>query len=88
MDLKTLNAWILRGAIALICFLLIDIHRDFKTVLQDVNQLKVTVEKHDYILNLKQKNDKRSMSFYLQLDSAVLPDTKIKVKNIEKPNKS
>ena len=74
--------------LAIVSYLIVDMHLTFKTLIKDVEDLKIEVEKHDYILNLKQKNDKRSMSFYLQLDSAVLPDTKIKVKNIENPNKS
>lgn len=74
--------------LAIVSYLIVDMHLTFKTLIKDVEDLKIEVEKHDYILNLKEKNDKRSMSFYLHLDSAVLPDTKIKVKDIEKPNKS
>ena len=44
--------------LAIVSYLIVDMHLTFKTLIKDVEDLKINVEKHDYILNLKEKNGK------------------------------
>jgi hypothetical protein len=81
MTLTEIKDWIFKGSITVAAFLIMDIHRDFKTMLKDVEQLKIDVGKHEYILN--QKNDKKDFAFYFTKTEAILPnhDNKVKKEN-------
>lgn len=51
--------------LGILTYLIIDMHQSFKQVVKDVEDLKVTVSKHEYILNVKQgnKNEKGKPNF-------------------------
>lgn len=66
--------------LSVVSYLIIDIHLTFKTLIKDVEDLKIDVAKHDYILNLKKPNDKKDISDLFHFDNAILPNNKIKVK--------
>lgn len=59
--------------LGILTYLIVDMHQSFKHVIQDVEDLKIIVGKHEYILNLKQgsKNEKDKPNF-ITLE-AVLP---------------
>jgi hypothetical protein len=67
--------------LAIVSYLIVDMHLTFKTLIKDVEQLKIDVSKHEYILN--QKNDKKDIAFYFTKTEAILPnhDNKVKKEN-------
>jgi hypothetical protein len=67
--------------LAIVSYLIVDMHLTFKTLIKDVEQLKIDVGKHEYILN--QKNDKKDFAFYFTKTEAILPnhDNKVKKEN-------
>ena len=59
--------------LSVVSYLIIDMHTTFKEVIKDVETLKIKVEKHDYILNLKQgKNNEKSTANIVKFE-AILP---------------
>ena len=66
--------------LSIVSYLIVDIHTTFKSLIKDVEDLKIDVAKHDFMLNLKDKNNKKDMSYLFHFDEAMLPNDKIKVK--------
>lgn len=66
--------------LTVVSYLIVDIHTTFKSLIKDVEDLKIDVAKHDFMLNLKDKNNKKDMSYLFHFDEAMLPNDKIKVK--------
>lgn len=92
MTVSELKDWIFKGACTVACFLVLDIHRDFKEMVHDVQNLKVQVDRHEYILNKKQyteiyeKPKNENLPFYYRLLSleAILPTDKTKGDNSDR----
>lgn len=78
MTLTEIKDWVFKGSITVAAFLIVDIHRDFKEMLKDVEQLKIDVSKHEYILN--KKDDKKDLALYFTKTEAILPNHNDKVK--------
>lgn len=66
--------------LTVVSYLIVDMHLTFKSLIRDVENLKIDVAKHDFMLNLKDKNNKKDMSYLFHFDEAMLPNDKIKVK--------
>jgi len=66
--------------LTVVSYLIVDMHTTFKSLIKDVEDLKIDVAKHDFMLNLKDKNNKKDMSYLFHFDEAMLPNDKIKVK--------
>lgn len=65
--------------LAVVSYLIIDMHLTFKSVVKDVQELKVDVEKHDYILNIEKNKNKKNNSLSIHLEEAILPNNKVKI---------
>jgi len=74
--------------LTVVSYLIVDIHTTFKSLIKDVEDLKINVAKHDYILNLKDKNNKKDMSYLFNFDEAMLPNDKIKIKKDDSQSES
>ena len=74
--------------LTVVSYLIVDIHTTFKSLIKDVEDLKIDVAKHDFMLNLKDKNNKKDMSYLFHFDEAILPNDKIKVKKDDSQSES
>lgn len=74
--------------LTVVSYLIVDIHTTFKSLIKDVEDLKIDVAKHDFMLNLKDKNNKKDMSYLFHFDEAMLPNDKIKVKKDDSQSES
>lgn len=73
--------------LGIVCYLLVDMHKSFKTLVTDVELLKEQVHLHEYILN-NDNREKRNREKNNKISEAVLPtDTRIK-KNDDKTKHS
>lgn len=70
--------------LAVVSYLIVDMHNTFKEVIKDVEDLKIRVEKHDYILNIKADKKHKDFSFVYPIQEAILPNDKIKVETDNK----
>jgi len=69
--------------LTIVSYLIVDMHLTFKSLIKDVEDLKINVAKHDYMLNLKQRNEKKDISSLFYFQEAILPNDKIKVKKYD-----
>ena len=74
--------------LTVVSYLIVDMHTTFKSLIKDVEDLKIDVAKHDFMLNLKDKNNKKDMSYLFHFDEAMLPNDKIKVKKDDSQSES
>lgn len=59
--------------LSVVSYLIVDLHQSFKHVANDVEELKITVGKHDYILNLKQGSENEKGKTIGHKLEAILP---------------
>lgn len=59
----------------IVSYLVMDMHKDFKDTMKDVENLKIMVGKHDYILNLQNKPFDKKTTYNFIGAEAILPDT-------------
>ena len=74
--------------LTVVSYLIVDMHTTFKSLIKDVEDLKIDVAKHDFMLNLKDKNNKKDMSYLFHFDEAMLPNDKIKIKKDDSQSES
>ena len=66
--------------LSVVAYLLIDIHLTFKTMVRDVEDLKIIVSRHEYILKEENGNSKKPNKYSNAISEAILPSDNIKIK--------
>ena len=74
--------------LGIVTYLIIDMHQSFKQVVRDVEDLKVMVNKHEYIINLKQGNGNKNTKADRFRFEAVLPNHEKKYNSNDIKHKS
>lgn len=75
--------------LSIVCYFIIDIHSSFKKVVDDVENLKIIVSRHEYILGLREKNSKKSARLSFQMNEAILPNNdNLKKRYLERSGKN
>ena len=65
----------------IVSYLVMDLHSDFKSTMKDVEDLRVMVGKHDYILNIMNRSSDKKNTFNFVGAEAILPDNNIEKKS-------
>jgi len=66
--------------LSIVTYFLIDIHLTFKTMVKDVEDLKITVSRHDYILKENKNESKKPNKYSNAISEAILPNQETKTK--------